>query len=146
MALVTNIVAAEEDELVSVGESLRPMDQWSGIEGPGLDTIKITMLHCLLSGDDYDTALTLHEPVYVAETGAIVLRIADGVLEKLAGCDEEMLALLADELAATEAFEIAAWATEDVYSLLTELAGLARLADSQGQALFVWMHPGEDEA
>lgn len=141
MALVTNIVAADEDEFAAVGESMRPMDEWSGIEGMGLDTAKITMLHCLVSGDEYGTALSLHEPVYVGETGAIVLRVADGVVEKLAAQDEDTLMDLSVELAATEDFEIEAWMVEDVHSLLTELAGLARLAESQGQALFVWMCP-----
>ena len=122
---------------------MRPMDEWSGIEAPGLDTAKITMLHCLVSGDQYDIALTFHEPVYGAETGAIVLRVADTVVEKLATYDNEMLSHLAVELAATDDFESEAWATEDVHALLLEIAGLARLADSQGQALFVWMHPGE---
>jgi hypothetical protein len=28
-----------------------------------------------------------------------------------------------------------------VQALVMDLADLARLADSQGQALFVWMHP-----
>lgn len=141
MALVTNIVAADEDEFAALGESMRPMDQWSGIEGQGLDTAKITMLHCLASGDEYNVALSLYEPVYVAETGAIVIRIADGVVEKLAAYDDEMLVQFSEELAATEDFEIEAWLPENVHSLLVELAGLARLADSQGQALFVWMHP-----
>ena len=141
--LITNIVAADEDEFAAVGESMRPMDEWSGIEGPGLDTAKITMLHCLVSADEYSVALSLHEPVYVAETGAIVLRMADSVVEKLAAYDEETLSYLATELAATEDFEVEAWAPDDVLFLLTEIAGLARLADSQGQALFVWMHPGQ---
>lgn len=143
MALVTNIVAADEDDFAAVGESMRPFDEWSGIEAPGLDTAKITMLHCLASGDEYSAALSLYEPVYVAETGAIVLRIADYVLEKLAAYDDEALAYLAEELAATEDFEAEAWVTADVQALLQELAGLARLAEAQGQALFVWMHPGE---
>jgi hypothetical protein len=33
------------------------------------------------------------------------------------------------------------WEAEDVQALVMDLADLARLADSQGQALFVWMHP-----
>ena len=140
MALVTNIVAADDDEFAAVGESMRPMDEWSGIEGAGLDTAKITMLHCLATGDEYNMALSLHEPVYVADAGTVVIRIADSVVEKLAACDDGTLALFADELAATEDFEAESWATEDVHALLSELVGLARLADSQGQALFVWMH------
>lgn len=143
MALVTNIVAADEDEFVAVGESMSPLEQWSGIEAPGLDTAKITMLHCLVSGDQYDAALILHEPVYVAESSAIVLRIALGVIDKLAAYDDEALLAIGEELAATEDFEREAWATDDVQSLLAEIAGLARLAESQGQGLFAWMLPDE---
>ncbi len=70
---------------------MSPMEQWSGIEAPGLDTAKITMLHCLVSGDQYDAARILHEPVYVAESGAVVLRQAVGVVDKLAAYDDEAL-------------------------------------------------------
>lgn len=143
MALVTNIVAADEDEGAAVGESMRPMDEWSGIDGLGLDSEKIAMLHCLVSGDAYDVALGLHEPVYVAETGTVVIRIADAVVERLAMHDEDTLLLLAGELAASVEFEAEAWLAEDLQALLMELAGLARLAESQGQALFVWMHSGQ---
>lgn len=143
MALITNIVAADEDEYVALGESMRPLDEWSGIDGRGLDTAKVTMLHCLVTGDQYDLSLTHHEPAYVAEEGAIVVRVADRVLDKLAAYDDEMLAHLAEELAATEDFEIEAWSVEDVHTLLVECAQLARLAESQGQSLFVWMHPAQ---
>ncbi|MFZ2852556.1 MAG: hypothetical protein WAZ34_00405 [Rhodocyclaceae bacterium] len=143
MALVTNIVAADEDEFIAVGESMRPMDEWSVIDGLGLDTAKVTMLHCLLTGDEYGVALALHEPVYVAESGVIVLALAGSVVDRLAALDDEVLAQLAEELAATEDFEIDEWSAEHVLALLVELAGLARLAESQGQALFVWMHPGD---
>lgn len=143
MALVTNIVAADEDEFIAVGESMRPMDEWSAIDGLGLDTGKATMLHCLLTGDEYGVALALHEPVYVGESGVIVLALAGSVVDRLAALDDEVLTQLAEELAATEDFEIDGWSAERVLALLGELAGLARLAESQGQALFVWMHPGE---
>jgi hypothetical protein len=33
------------------------------------------------------------------------------------------------------------WEPEDVQALVMDLADLARLAESQGQVLFVWMHP-----
>ncbi len=141
MALITYFVAADEDEFAAVAESMCPLDEWSGIEGKGLDTTKITMLHCLVTGDEYDLSLSLHEPACVAEEGTIVVRIAERVLEKMAAYDAEILSQLADELAATEVFEIEAWPVEAVHTLLIDLAGLARLAESQGQALFAWLYP-----
>ena len=141
MGILTNIVAAEEDEFAAVGESLRPVDEWSGIERRGIDTAKIATLHCLLTGDEFEHALGAYEPVYLAEEGAVVLRIADEALERLATLDEDALELVGEELAATEEYEMEQWEAEDVQALVMELADLARLAESQGQVLFVWMHP-----
>ena len=139
MEIMTYVVAAEEEKLAFVGESNTPLDEWSGIEVPGLDTAKFAMLHCLLTEDTLQIALDRCEPVYVSENETIVLRIADEVLEKLAVFDADALECVARELAATEEFEKLAWSVEDVFGQLTELAELAQLAESQGQVLFVWM-------
>ncbi|MDZ4255211.1 MAG: hypothetical protein U1A72_21785 [Sulfuritalea sp.] len=141
MGILTNIVAAEEDEYAAIGESLRPVDEWSGIERRGIDTAKIATLHCLLTGDEFEEAVGSYEPVYVADEGAIVLRIADEVMERLATLDEEALELVAEELAATEEYEMEQWDAAEVQAMVFELGDLARLAESQGQVLFVWMHP-----
>lgn len=141
MGILTNIVAAEEDEYAAIGESLRPVDEWSGIERRGIDTAKIATLHCLLTGDEFEEAIGAYEPVYAGDEGALVLRVADEVMERLATLDEEALELVAAELAATEEYEMEQWEPEDVQALVMDLADLARLAESQGQVLFVWMHP-----
>ena len=141
MGILTNIIAADEDEFAAIGESLRPMDEWSGIERRNIDTAKIATLHCLLTGDEFGLVVSVYEPVYVAGEGALVLRIADEVLEKLAVLDEDALERVAEELAATEEFEMEGWPAEEVQILVMDLAELARLAESQGQVLFVWMHP-----
>jgi len=141
LGILTNIVAAEEDEVAAIGESLRPVDEWSGIERRGIDTAKIATLHCLLTGDEFEQAVGAYEPVYATDEGAVVLRLADEVLERLATLDEDALELVAEELAATEEYEMEQWEAEEVQALVMELADLARLAESQGQSLFVWMHP-----
>jgi hypothetical protein len=142
MAILTNIVAAEEDEIEAIGESLQPVAEWSGIEMRDVDTARIATLHSLLTGDPFDDAVALYEPVYVSEAeGALVLRLADALTERLAELDEDVLDDVAAELAATEEFESADWEDEAIAAMLASLADLARLADAQGQALFVWMHP-----
>lgn len=139
MKFVSNIVAAEDDELAAIGESSCPLDQWSGIEAPGLDTVKIATLHCLLTGDTLQMALDRYEPVSLTGSETLVLRVADEALERLAALDQDAIAEVAKELAATDEFEREEWHPDDVLALLTELAELAQLAESQGQALFVWM-------
>jgi hypothetical protein len=141
LGILTQIVAAEEDEYVAIGESLRPLEEWSGIERRGIDTAKIATLHCLLTGEEFDLVISAYEPVHVGGEGAVVLRLADEATERLATLDEEALELVAGELAATEDFEMEQWDPEEVLALVLDLADLARLADAQGQVLFVWMHP-----
>ena len=141
MGILTNIIAAEDDEVPAIGESLHPVDDWSGIEKRDIDTAKIATLHSLLTGDLFDEATYHYDPVYVSSEGVLVLRLADEVTERLAELEEEALEQIANELAATEVFEEEDWELEAIFDMLAELSDLARLADSQGQALFVWMHP-----
>ena len=142
MGILTNIVAAEDDEIEAIGESLHPVDEWSGIEMRDIDTAKIATLHSLLTGDLFDDAVAHYEPVYVsASEGALVLRLADEAAARLAELEEEAIDAVAAELAATEEFENEGWEEEAIAVMLDELAGLARLAEAQGQALFVWIHP-----
>lgn len=141
MGILTNIVAAEEDEFAVIGESQRPVDEWSGIERRGIDTAKIATLHCLLTGDEFGQALSLYEPAYVSMEDALVLRVADEMTEKLATYDGDALLRVAEELAATEEFELEAWDAEEVQDFVLALAELAQIAESQGQVLYVWMHP-----
>lgn len=141
MGILANIIAAEDEEIEAIGESLRPVDEWSGIERRSIDTAKIVTLHCLLTGDEFDYAASLYEPVYIGGEGAIVLRLDDEAMARLLALEEDALDQVADELAATEEFEMEQWDAADVQALVMELAELARLADSQGQAMFVWMHP-----
>lgn len=141
MGILVNIVAAEEDELEDVGASQHPLDDWSGIERRGLDIAKLATLHCLLTGDEFEHAAILHEPVLVSDEGAWVLRIDDEARMRLAELDEEALTQVAYELAATEAYELEGWPEEEVLALVLDLADLARLAETQDQVLFAWLHP-----
>lgn len=142
MGILVNIVTADEDDVEAIGESQHPVDEWGGIEARGIDTAKIATIHCLLTGDSLEDALSVYEPVYaVGDEGPMILRISDEVVEKLAGLEEEALEKVGEELAATEEFEMQGWPVEEVQALVAELAALARYAESQGQAMFVWMHP-----
>ena len=142
MSILVNIVSADEEDVEAIGESQHPVVEWSGIEARDIDTAKIVTLHCLLTGDGLEDTFYAYEPVYVSgDDGPIVLRIPDEVMEKLAGLEEDALEMVGEELAATEEFEMNDWPAEEIQSLVEELAALARLAESQGQAMFVWMHP-----
>lgn len=142
MGILVNIICADEEDVEAIGESQHPVAEWSGIEARDVDTAKIVTLHCLLTGDGLEDAVYAYEPVYVAgDEGPIVLRIPDEIMERLARLEEDATEMVGEELAATEEFEMNGWPVEEVQSLVEELSALARLAESQGQAMFVWMHP-----
>jgi hypothetical protein len=142
MAILTQFIAAEDDDIEAIGESPNPVDEWSGVQMRDIDTAKIATLHALLTGDLFDDAVAHYEPIYVSDAeGVLVLRLADELAERLAALDDEVLDDVAAELAASEEFEYAGWEGEAIGVMLADLADLARLAESQGQALLVWMHP-----
>jgi hypothetical protein len=142
MGILVNIVSADEEDVEAIGESQHPVDEWSGIEARDIDRTKFITLHCLLTDDGIEDAVYAYEPVYVVgDDGPIVLRIPDELMEKLASLEEDVLEIVGEELAATEDFEMSDLPVEEVQSLVAEMAALARIAESQGQALFIWMHP-----
>lgn len=141
MEILTNIVAADADELEAVAASPRPLAEWSGVERRGVDTRMVAELHCLLTGDELDLALDGYEPVWIAEEGAVVLQLALDARARLAGLDDDDIEPIAAELAAVEEFEEQGWDAGAAYDWLVELADLARLADAQDQAIFIWMRP-----
>ena len=71
----------------------------------------------------------------------MVLRVADSLALKLIALKPDGQAEVATELAGTLEFEVEKWELDHVRTLVTEFVHLARLAQSQEQALFVWMHP-----
>ena len=141
MEFLTCVVAAEEDEYPDIAQSNSPLNEWSGIESPGLDTTKIATLHALLTGDPLQLALDLYEPVFVTEgeDETLVLRIDTELFEELTLLDEESLENVVSELAATEIYELEGSDPEELLAFLTSLVELAQLAESQGQTLFVWI-------
>ena len=146
MEFLTCVVAAEEDEYPGIAQSNVPLNEWSGIEAPGLDTTKIATLHALLTGDSLQTALDRYEPVFVSEdeNETLVLRIDEELFEELTLLDEEALENVVNELAASEIYEKEGVDSEEIESFLTALVDLAQLAESQGQMLFVWIRLLQD--
>ena len=144
MSVLTQILAAQDDEIEAVGAAPNPLDEWSGFELRDVDTAKIATLHCLLTGDLFDDAVAHYEPVLVSDDDALVLRLADELSARLAALDDDALDDVAAELAATGEFEDSDWDDAAVATLLASLADLARLAEAQEQALFVCMHRLQD--
>ena len=139
MSVTTAILAAMPEEIEAICASVQPLNEWSGVELPGMDLSRIATLHCLLTGEPLPAILESYEAISVAQNDVFVVRLADELVEKLLASDEELLVPIAEELVATEDFEDESWDPEDLATLLFEIAELASLAESQEQQLYVWM-------
>ena len=139
MEYVVNIVAAPVDEAQAVADSECPLDEWRGIDAPGVTSAMLAQIESTLTGAALSESLDRCEPLAWGEGGASVLRLDDALGERLVACDEEMLARCAEELAGSEAFENEAWAEEEILSLLLALHDLAESAEDEGAAFFVWL-------
>ncbi len=139
---MTNIVIGDtsDAEALRILDSLMPIEEWRGIAVKGMTPEKMAMLHSILTGETFDEAFDEYDHVYAAsEDGPWVTRIPDAPLEKLAGLEEDVLAQIGAEWAASEECESEGWPVEEVQALLEELAELARAAVAQGRAMFLWM-------
>lgn len=143
MQFESRLVAADDDEIVDIGESAQPLAQWSGLVLPGFDTVRLATLHALLTGEPLHVTLDGYEPAYVSSDDVAVVRVGDELCASLVDLDDDAAAVAAAELAATEEFESAGWDEDVVADLLADLAGLAQLADAQDQALFLVIRPLE---
>lgn len=141
MGTLVNIVIADENEADAIGESSQPIDEWVGMEARDLDKPKFITLHCLLTGDGIEDAVYGYEPLYFVEDGPQVLRMPPELTAKLAALDEEAIAAVAHELAASEDFEMSEFPFEDIQSFMEELTELAQKAEAEDNNLFIWMHP-----
>jgi len=137
-----NIVIGDADDAEAIGESFRPIEDWSGIELKGMDPAKLATLHSLVTGETFDEAIAKYYIVYAAsDEGPWVIRVPDALTEKLAVLEEEALEEIGEELAGTEEFEMAGWPVEELQAVLAELSLLASSSLAQGYAMFVWMSP-----
>ena len=143
MQFESRLVAADDDEVVDVGESGQPLVTWSGMVLPGFDSTRLATLHALMTGETLQMVLDQYEPVYVSSEEVVVFRVADELLESLVELDDDAMVSVADELAKTEEFEKDEWTEENVLDLIAAVASLAQLAEDQDQSLFLVIRPLE---
>jgi hypothetical protein len=141
MHIVTHFLVAPEEDIADIGDAIKPLKSWRGIERRGVDSEKLVMLHSLLTDDAFDLAVSFYEPVYVSDEGAMVLPLAARLLDALTDLDEESLETLAEELAASESFELEGWPVDEVHDLLIDLADLAQQAAGEELPLLMRISP-----
>jgi hypothetical protein len=143
MLFEARLIAADDDEIVDVGDSAQPLMNWSGVALPGFDSVRLATLHALMTGEPFQLVMDQYEPIYVSAEEVCVFRMPEELLEALVELDDEAMGAVAEELAKTEEFEADEWTEENVLDLLAAVVSLAQLADDQDQSLLLVIRPLE---
>lgn len=140
MGVLTDLVIANEDDAMQIANSQHPLGEFTGIDMKGVDSVKLTMLHSILSGQSWKDLLSQYDPVAEAsEDGPWVFLLPTELVHSLAGLDEPGIMNIADQWAKTEEFRLDNWSLEDVTAALRDIANLARQASDQGKRVLAWM-------
>ncbi len=140
MGMLANVVVADPEDAGAILESSKPVEEWKGFEGRGLDQAKFAMLHALLTGALFDEAMGDCGPVHAAtEEGPWLMTLPEETVRQLARLEEDAIDRVGEELAATEEFEADGWPIDAVMGFVSELADLAGVARAEGRVMFVWM-------
>ncbi len=140
MGVLSDLVVAPEGEAERILQSAVPSKEFGGIDIKGIDTVKFTVLHSILTGRTFEELSPAYEPVAMeSDDGPWVFRIPTDLVSRLAGLSVDEIHKLAKQWAGTEEFTFDRWAESEVDKILTSISELARKAIGTGQVLFLWM-------
>jgi hypothetical protein len=140
MGLLTDLVIANEADATNIANSHYPLDDFTGIDIKGVDSVKLTTLHSILSGEEFKDLLAQYNPIASAsDDGPWVFVLPADLVARLANLDEAELADTAAKWGNTEEFQLDGWSQSNVTDVLRGIAHLARQASDQGKHIFAWM-------
>ena len=140
MGVLTDLVIADEDDANRIAHSQYPLGEFTGIDIKGIDSVKLTTLHSILSGMPFEDLLAQYKPVIEAsEDGPWVFLLPNDIVERLANLDESGITNISDQWGITEEFQLDRWSQNDVTTVLNDIVNLTRQASAQGKHVFAWM-------
>ena len=141
MGVLTDFLVADEIDAAKVGQSFTPLEEWAGIEGKGIEHVKLGRLWALVSGATYQSSFIrefsqLHEQ---SEDGPWVFRVPGKLVVAIAGLDDCRGSEISREWAKVEEFALDRWDAASVEKFLSEFRVLAQQACAQNKSLLMWM-------
>lgn len=140
MGALTDFVVADRGDARHVCDSPNPSREFGGLDGKGIDTVKLGLLHALLRGGEFDRAI--HEPVCDGgPEGPWVFEVPPDLVRRLAGFTPAELAEAGRKWAAVVVFSprYDNWPAGRVQQQLGDLAALCRRAAGEGKPVLMWM-------
>jgi hypothetical protein len=142
MAVLTDVLIADEDDLAHVPTGARPLDILPGTEIKGVDIEDLIRLDRLLAADDPATPPRHAVLVGIgapSKHGPWLYRVSSGLAGRLAALAPDAAEDAALRWAAMEESLFEDWEIAEVARVVRDLAELARQAKSKGKPLAVWV-------
>jgi len=141
VGVLSDLVVAPSGDADRIARAAVPSQEFGGIDIKGIDTVKLCMLHALVTDQPYKTLKDQYTPVVsVSDEGPWVFRLPDSCVDALARLDDEARAAVATRWAQTKEFQFDRWRTAAVAEALEAISALARRAVESKQSVFLWMH------
>jgi len=140
VGVLSDLIVGDSGDAEKIAESVTPSEEFDGIDIKGIDTVKFTMLHALMTGRPYEELLSEYDPAFeVSEDGPWVYVIPDELVSRLASLHQHELRGIGDRWAQTDEFRLDGWEPDLVVTTLGQICEHAAKAFSSHRSLFLWM-------
>jgi|HubBroStandDraft_6_1064221.scaffolds.fasta_scaffold337458_1 hypothetical protein len=143
MGMLIDIVVADPADAPRVGASTCPSREFTGVEAKGIDTVKLTKLHSVLTGRPFDPKFIGNDALRfdASEDGPWVFEVPADLVGQLAQLGAGELTSVANEWSKIEEFSAKYdnWPAAAVHEMLIGLMVLCRKAVAENKVLFMWM-------
>ncbi len=139
MGILCDLVIGQKADGARIAAMSSPATELGGLDLKGLDSVRFTSLHAIVSGCTFSEVLAIESPMTMAsEEGPWVQTLPPEFVRALAALTAPQRRNAAEEWAATEEFALSGWSPEQVAIALDAIASLARQV-GRGEAMFLWM-------
>lgn len=141
MGGLTDFVIANRVDAQDVCDSDCTSRDFFGLDAKGIDTVKLGVLHSILTGDEFDPSFMGNLLCSGGEDGPWVMEVPAELVQRLAGLDRDLLRSVGAKWATTEEFSprLDNWSPDAVQQILHDLAALCSRAVEEGKAMLMWV-------
>jgi hypothetical protein len=140
MGVLSDLIVAPPVDAERVGRASLPDASIPSVDVKGIDTVKLGVLHEILTGTSFDELLEQYDPAYEgSDEGPWVFVLPAELVASLAKLDSGDRRTVAAKWAQAEEFALDGWSLSDVATGLDVVCEQACAAVSAGKALLLRM-------
>lgn len=139
MGVETDYIAGTDDQIDEIWASLNPAGDFSGVYGKGSDPVSLSMLHCCITGGEFDLSMMdQFEPIRIMNDGErVLLELPAAIRESIDSITSENVTDVVSKWAETEEYMLTGWSDDVAVEFLSALSAYSR--NNADKKLFMWI-------